>query len=74
MAERTLRGLNMDIKRLEQIEAIYYAAQSCESQERADLLDQADPEVKREVELLLAQDGSWLDRPAWEGVTETSLQ
>ncbi len=34
------------------------------------MLDQADPEVRREVESLLARQGSALDRPAWEAMTE----
>jgi Tol biopolymer transport system component/predicted Ser/Thr protein kinase len=39
--------------------------------QRSGLLDQADPEVRREVELLLARKGSLLDHPPWEGVTGT---
>lgn len=64
----------MDINRLRQIEEIYDAAQACEPKERAVLLDRADPDVKGDVELLLAQNETWLDRPAWEGVTKTALQ
>jgi len=64
----------MDIERLRQIEEIYYAAQACEPKERALLLDRTDPDVKGEVELLLAQSETWLDRPAREGVTKTALQ
>ncbi len=68
----------MDSKRFQQIEELYLAALACESKERSALLDRADPEVKREVELMLAQEGSMLDRPAWEGAaslleTETVL-
>ena len=58
----------MDPKRFEQIDELYYAARACESKERSALLDRADPEVKREVELMLAQEGSLLDRPAREDV------
>src|SRR3984957_9358700 len=57
----------MDSKRFEQIEELYHAALACESNERSALLDHADPEVRREVELMLAQEGSLLDRPAWQG-------
>jgi Tol biopolymer transport system component/predicted Ser/Thr protein kinase len=57
----------MDSKRFEQIEKLYHAALACELKERLALLDQADPEVRREVELMLAQQGSALDRPAWDG-------
>jgi hypothetical protein len=47
----------MDSKRFEQIEEMYHAALACESNERSALLDHADPEVRREVELMLAQEG-----------------
>ena len=57
----------MDSKRFEQIEELYHAALACESNERSALLDHADPEVRREVERMLAQEGSLLDRPAWQG-------
>src|SRR5271155_295520 len=56
----------MDSKRFEQIEKLYDAVAGCTSEERSAMLDQADPEVRREVELMLAQEGSALDRPAWD--------
>jgi Tol biopolymer transport system component len=56
----------MDAKRFGQIEELYHAALGCTSEERSALLDRADPEVRREVESLLAQKGSFFDRPAWE--------
>ena len=57
----------MDSKRFQQIEELYNAAVARKSKERSALLNRADPEVRREVELMLAQEGSLLDRPAWEG-------
>jgi hypothetical protein len=63
----------MDAKRFEQIEKLYNAAITCQSEERSAMLDQADPEVRREVELMLAQQGSALDRPAWEGVPKSTV-
>jgi serine/threonine protein kinase len=63
----------MDSKRFEQIEKLYNAVLACTSEERTALLDQADPEVRREVELLLAQEGSLLDHPAWEGVPKSDV-
>jgi serine/threonine protein kinase len=59
----------MDSKHVRQIEELYQAALACELEERSALLNQADPEMRREVELMLAQEGSRLDRPAWEGTT-----
>src|ERR1035438_4309554 len=63
----------MDSKRFEQIEKLYNAALACQSEERSAVLDRADPEVRREVELMLAQQGSALDRPAWEGVANSTV-
>ena len=61
----------MDSERWRQIEDVYNAVLACEPGQRSALLGQADPEVRREVELLLARKGSLLDHPPWEGVTET---
>ena len=61
----------MDSERWRQIEDLYNAVLAREPWQRSGLLDQADPEVRREVELLLTQKGSSLDHPAREGVTET---
>ncbi len=47
----------MDSERRRQIEDLYNAALAREPAERSSLLDQADPEVRREVALLLAQAG-----------------
>jgi eukaryotic-like serine/threonine-protein kinase len=59
----------MKSERWRQIEELYHAALACEPGERSSVLDQADHEVRREVELLLAQEGSLLDRSAGEGDT-----
>jgi formylglycine-generating enzyme required for sulfatase activity/predicted Ser/Thr protein kinase len=61
---------------LRQIEDLYHSAREREASQRSAFLSDAcrgDEELQREVESLLAQDGSALDRPAWEGVTETML-
>jgi Tol biopolymer transport system component/predicted Ser/Thr protein kinase len=53
----------MSPERLRQIEELYHAAR-----EHRAVLEKADPELRRKVEALLAQDssGKILDRPAWE--------
>ena len=53
-----------------QVDELYQAVLDLPTANRAVLLEQADPEVRREVESLLAQDGSALDRPAWEVPSE----
>ena len=63
----------MDSKRFEQIERLYHAALACKSEERFALLDQADPDVRREVEELLAQEGSLFDHPAREGLEDRNV-
>jgi Tol biopolymer transport system component/predicted Ser/Thr protein kinase len=50
-----------------QMEELYYAAVDLPAAERAALLKDADPELRTRVEALLAQEGSALDHPAWEG-------
>jgi len=61
----------MTPSRWQQIEELYHAAQECEPSQRAAFLAQADPELRREVESLLAQQsgGTPLDHPAWEGTS-----
>src|SRR5450432_1195028 len=56
----------MTPERFQQIEELYHAARQGTAEERAALLVQTDPELRREVELLLAQptSGEFLDRPA----------
>jgi eukaryotic-like serine/threonine-protein kinase len=58
----------MTPERLRQIEALYHAVREADADQRAALLDQADAELRREVEQLLSQhtgDG-FLDRPAMQ--------
>src|SRR5450631_2597483 len=59
----------MDPSRWQQIEELYHAVQECEPSGRAALLALADPELRREVESLLAQNSGAtpIDHPAWEG-------
>src|SRR5450631_1145868 len=59
----------MDPSRWQQIEELYHAALEREPGERAALLARADPDLRREVESLLAQQSGAapLDHPAWEG-------
>jgi eukaryotic-like serine/threonine-protein kinase len=55
----------MTPERFRQIEELYHAVRARDTEERAALLARADPEVRREVESLLAQPGAeFLDRPA----------
>ena len=56
----------MSSERFRQIEALYHAASEATVDERAALLARADPELRHEVELLLAEreHGDFLDRPA----------
>src|SRR5438552_10928976 len=66
----------MDSERLRDIEELYHAARSCSAEERIVLLDRAEPEMRREVESLLAQDNACglLDRQvALEETTNTQL-
>ena len=59
----------MTPSRWQQIEELYHAALECEPGERTALLARAEPELRREVESLLAQQSGAtpLDHPAWEG-------
>src|ERR1700720_774691 len=61
----------MTPSRWQQIEELYHAALECEPGQRAAFLARADPELRREVESLLAQGSGAipLDRPAWEGAS-----
>jgi tetratricopeptide (TPR) repeat protein len=56
----------MTPERFRRIEELYHAARGRTPEERAALLDQTDPELRREVESLLADrsGGQFLDRPA----------
>ena len=64
--------LDMTPERFRQIEELYHAAREGTADERAALLAQADPELRREVESLLAQPtgGEFLDRPAIQNAPE----
>src|SRR6202011_3445741 len=62
----------MTPERFQQIEELYHAARERTAEERAALLAQTDPELRREVESLLARrtDVEFLDRPAIENAPE----
>jgi eukaryotic-like serine/threonine-protein kinase len=62
----------MSPKRIRQIEELYHAARYGTAEERAALLAQADPELRREVESLLIEPagGGFLDRPAVQNAPE----
>jgi eukaryotic-like serine/threonine-protein kinase len=57
-----------------QVEQLYLAALDLGQEERAALLAQASPDVRRRVEAMLAQPtgSKLLDRPAWEALSESS--
>jgi tRNA A-37 threonylcarbamoyl transferase component Bud32 len=62
----------MSPERFRRIEKLYHAAREGTPEERAALLAQADPELRGEVESLLAQraGGEFLDRPAIQNAPE----
>ena len=62
----------MTPERFQQIEELYHAARQRTPDERAALLAQTDPELRREVESLLADSigGDFLDRPAVQDTPE----
>src|SRR5712675_1890900 len=64
----------MTPERFQQIEKLYQAARERTAEERAALLAQTDPELRREVESLLAQRPGvgFLDRPAIQNSPELS--
>ena len=49
------------------MEDLYNAARGLPAGERSLLLESADPQLRAKVEAMLAEDGSALDHPAWEG-------
>ena len=61
----------MTQERFRQIEELYHAAREATASERAAILAQADPEVRREVESLLVEaiDGDFIERPAIQNAT-----
>ena len=62
----------MTPERFRRIEELYHAARERTGAERAAVLAQADPELRRQIESLLAQPdgGQFLDRPALENANE----
>jgi tetratricopeptide (TPR) repeat protein len=62
----------MTPERFQQIEKIYHAARERTGEERAALLAQADPELRREIESLLAErpGGEFLEQAAIQNITE----
>ena len=62
----------MNPERFRQIEKLYHAAREGTAEERAALLAGIDSDLRREIELLLAQptSGEFLDRPAIENAPE----
>src|SRR5580658_8685406 len=62
----------MSPERFRQIEELYHAAREGTPEQRAALLDQTDPELRREVESLLSRlsGGDFLDRPAIQNAPE----
>ena len=62
----------MTPEHFQQIEELYHAARERSAEERAELLAAADPEVRREVESLLAQPGTgeFLHRPAFQNAPQ----
>ena len=62
-----MKQSSMNPDRLQQVYELYHAALERPPAERAEFLSQVDPELKREVESLLAEqaDGP-LNRPVWE--------
>jgi hypothetical protein len=62
----------MNPERFRQIEELYHAAREGTPRQRAALLAQSDPELRLEVELLLASRPSaeFLDRPAIQNAPE----
>jgi len=59
----------MTPSRWQQIEELYHAALECAPDDRTALLARADPDLRGEVESLLAQGATPLDHPAWEGAS-----
>ena len=63
----------MTPERFQQIEEVYHTALARKPEERSVLLDQSDPSIRREVELMLAQKDTLLDHAAWEGEPNPAL-
>ncbi|MDE3198997.1 MAG: hypothetical protein KGN84_21790, partial [Acidobacteriota bacterium] len=63
----------MDGERQRRIEELYHAALACADEERSSLLDRSAPDLRREVEQLLANDASRPSRPAWEHAGDATV-
>ena len=66
----------MTPERWQQIEQLYHAARECALADRAALLAEAEPELRREVEAMLAEDaskGKILDSPVKDVIAHSSL-
>ena len=62
----------MSPERFRRIEELYHAVREGTAEERAALLAHTDPELRREVELLLSEEGcEFLDRPAIQNAPES---
>ena len=66
----------MDPERWRRIEELYQSAVDSDAAERATLLAHADPEIRREVESLLAQPtaGTPLDRSAFSALDRLQVE
>jgi predicted Ser/Thr protein kinase/predicted esterase len=62
----------MDKERWRKVEELYHAARALSSQRQSVFLNELDPELRREVEQLLAENGSHFDRPGWNPVSEVT--
>ena len=64
----------MNPERFKQIEELYHAAREKTAEERATFLAQVDPELRREIESLLAErtGGEFLDRPTIQNVGQNA--
>ena len=62
----------MSPERFQQIEELYHVAREKTPEERAALLEQTDPELRRDIESLLAErtGGEFLDRPAIQNAAQ----
>jgi predicted Ser/Thr protein kinase len=66
IVERILWAFPVTPELWRQVDELYHAVLDLPTANRPARLEQADPEVRREVESLLAQEGSALNHPAWE--------
>ena len=62
----------MDPERWRKIEELYNAALACDPKDRSAILSRYGTDLRDEVELLLAEEGSLLDQPAWRVLPESA--